>query len=281
MQTLIRRWEVIGDRALPGLAGLLVALVLAGCGSHQTASSVQPASSAPASGTIAGPVPTTVKQICDEQTWPRQVPAVVGVILDDAGPLLCWDSVKGNAPDGRDVYNTPGTDKGVVWLITDISPPSGTPIGRGDTITVHVVPEALPAAQRAFYPCNWVTTDEAARFFGASSATADPTGDETGSAQPFCSYNSPSHFVTSELALPPSFVIDARTQLDMWAASSHASEVNGLPGRAFCSTSEHDGKKSTQLEVLLSGDRLYQAIGWDGESCDILNQFAQTAISRV
>jgi hypothetical protein len=42
-----------------------------------------------------------------------------------------------------------------------------------------------------------------------------------------------------------------------------------------------DGGKSTTLQVLLGGDRLYQALGWKGEPCSTLKQFAETAIPRI
>jgi hypothetical protein len=204
----------------------------------------------------------------------------VGVVIGDQGALLCWDDVRAIAPDGHDPLNNPNDgDKGVEYRITDISPAPGTPVGRKDVITAHVVPEPLPAAHPAFFPCNWVTADEAARFLGVSSVTVVPAGDEPGAVAPFCGYNSGSNLVTSELQLPPYFAVDAQTDQAMNAASGHASELSGLPGRAFCSASEHDNKKTAMLQVLLSGNRLYQALG--GESCDTLKQFAQAAIPRI
>ncbi|WP_067100008.1 hypothetical protein [Mycobacterium sp. 852002-40037_SCH5390672] len=207
----------------------------------------------------------------------------MGVEVGDAISLICWDDVRAIAPDGHDPLNHPNDgDKGVVYPITDISPVPGTMVGRKDVITAHVVPEPLPAAQPAFFPCGWVTNDEAAGLLGGLPTTALPTGDEPGSATPFCSYHNDSHLVTSELQLPPDFPVDARTEQDMDAASGHMSELSGLPGRATCSESENEQhKKSTRLLVLLSGNRLYQAMGIEGASCDTLKQFAQAAIPRI
>lgn len=229
------------------------------------------------------PPPANLAQLCDGLTWPRPIPAVVGVEVGNAVSLICWDDVRAVAPDGHDPLNHPNDgDKGVVYPITDISPAPGTMVGRKDVITAQVVPEALSAAQPAFFPCGWVTTDEAAGLLGGSPTTALPTGDEPGSVTPSCDYHNDSHFVTSELQLPADFPVDARTEQDMHAASGHWSELSGLPGRATCSESENEQhKKSTWLLVLLSGNRLYQALGIEGESCDTLKQFAQTAIPRI
>jgi hypothetical protein len=266
------------------IADFVTLSLLVACGSQQTTASLSQPNrpGASASPTLTRPSSTNEAQLCDELTWPRPVPAIVGTVIGDAGALLCWDDVRAIAPDGHDPVNQPNdSDKGIAYRITDISPAPGTPAGRKDVITAHVVPEALLAAQPAFYPCNWVTADEAASFFADSSTTVDPTGDELGAAAPFCTYNSGSHFVTSQLQLPAYFPVDAQTQLGLSIARGHGNEVGGLPGRAYCSTSESDNKKSTTLQVLLSGNRLYQAMGWKSESCNTLKQFAQTAIPRI
>jgi hypothetical protein len=147
-------------------------------------------------------------------------------------------------------------------------------------VTLHVVPVDVTASS-ALHPCDWVTEDQAAKFLGVSSTSATPTGDESGSAEPFCSYRSDSHFVTSQLSLPASFAVDAQTELNMLAAGGHGNDVTGLPGRDYCAATQSDGKTSTTMQVLLGGNRLYQALGWNGESCDTLKQFAQTAIPRI
>ena len=252
------------------------ALLVGACGNN-TSSSPTPA--AP-TATASGPGPTTGQQVCDAQAWPRPVPQVVGIIFDDAvtGSLSCWDNLKAITPDGHNVFN--GAAKGT-YQITDVSPAAGTPIARNDWVTLHIVPVDLPSAPPAFHPCDWVTVAEAAKFLGDPSATTDPVGNESGSAAPYCAYNSGAHFVTSGLRLPASFPVDARTELDMTIAGGHGSDVSGLSDRAYCATTASGGKQSTTLLVLLSGNRLYQALGWDGESCEILKQFAQVAIPRV
>ena len=247
-----------------GLCAAVLALPLAACGGNSA---------------TAAPGPTTVQQVCDAQSWPRPVPQVAGAIFDDAstGALACWDNVKAIAPDGHDVANGPANDG--AYRITSVSPAPGTPIGHSDVVTLHVVPVDVTASP-AFHPCDWVTEDQAAKFLGVSSTSATPAGDESGSAEPFCSYRSDSHFVTSQLSLPASFPVDAQTELNMLVAD-HGSEVTGLPGGAYCATRQSDGKTSTTLQVILGGNRLYQALGWHGESCDTLKQFAQTAIPRI
>jgi hypothetical protein len=59
-----------------------------------------------------GPQPTTMRQLCDEQAWPRPVPAAAGLILNDAstGALGCWDNLAAIAPDGHDVENDRAND---------------------------------------------------------------------------------------------------------------------------------------------------------------------------
>jgi hypothetical protein len=69
-------------------------------------------------------------------------------------------------------------------------------------------------------------------------------------------------------------VIDAPTQLDLCTANEQRRDITGLPGRAYCTD-------SGELYVLLSGGRMYMALGGKGASCDTLKQFARTAISRI
>jgi hypothetical protein len=258
--------------ALTALSAAVLALSLAACGRAERAAS-------PTAQTH-GPQPTSVQQVCATQSWPRPVPQITGLDFDDAGTgsLACWDNLKAIAPDRHDVANTPGNNG--PYRITDVSPAPGTPIGRNDSVTLHVVRIDLTAAP-AFHPCDWVTADEAATILGDPSTSTVPTGDWSGSVEPFCTYNSGSHFVTSQLYLPASFPVDAQTELKMRMAGGHGSEASGLPGRAYCAITENEGKTSTTLSVLLSGNRLYKALGWKGESCDTLKRFAQTAIPRT
>lgn len=239
----------------------------------------QPPSPSSSPPHLTGPQPTTVQQLCAMQAWPRPVPAVAGVILDDAGALDCWDNLKAIAPDGHDVMNDKAGSG--TYRITDVSPAPGTLIGSNDGVTVHVVPINPVAGPPAFNPCDWVTADKAATFLGVSSVSTEAADDEAGAAEPFCTYSSGSQLVTSQLNLPASFTVDAHTELNMNMAAGDWSEVGGLPGRAYCSTRQSDGKRSTTLLVLLNGNRLYQALGWNGQSCDTLKQFAQAAISSI
>jgi hypothetical protein len=257
------------------VAAMLI-FMLAACGK------TNPSTTATTSTVPAAAGPTTINQVCDAQTWPRPVPTVVGVILNDAttGSLACWDNINAIAPDGHDAFNnSTKEDNATTYRITDVSPPAGAPIGRKESVTVHVIPVDLSAVPPTFHPCDWVTSDEAGRILGDPSTTTSPAGDEAGSAEPFCSYTSGSHLVTSQVNLPGSFPVDAQTELNMTAANG--SEVSGLPGRAYCATTTSADKKSTTLVVLLSGNRLYQALGWEGESCDTLKQIAETAIPRI
>jgi hypothetical protein len=200
------------------------------------------------------------------------------MVFQDAntGAFACWDNdghVRGIAPDGHETHDYLST----TYRITSISPPPGTPIGRNDTLTVQLVPVDW-SQPPAFRPCDWVTTHEASQIFGVPSVSAVPAGDEAGSVHQLCNYNTRGpevrQLVGSTLMLPGSMVIDAPTQLDLFTTNKQRSDITGLPGRAYCTD-------SGELYVLLSGGRMYMALGSNGASCDTLKQFAQTAISRI
>jgi hypothetical protein len=231
----------------------------------------------------AGPEPTSMQQLCDMQAWPRPVPVVSGIILDDAstGALGCWDNVKAIAPDGHDVENDTASSHGI-YRITDVSPAPGTLIGRNDAVTVHVVPVDITTTTPALHPCDWVTDVDAARIIGGQSPTLDPTGDEAGSVAPFCTYNFGDNGLTSQLNLPGSFAVDAAADFNTAGrgADEQSTDVAGLPGAARCITAQRDKGPLRTLNVLLSGNRLYSADGMN-LSCDTLKQFAQVAISNI
>jgi hypothetical protein len=216
------------------------------------------------------------------QVWPRPIPPVVGIVFDDAasGALACWDKVSAIAPDGHDIQND--TLGGKEYLIADISPPVGAPVGRGDEVTVHVIPEEVPPISPALHPCDWITDAEAASILGQSSSTSDPTGDETGSVTPFCNYTAGSMMVTSQLHMPQSFAVDAASDFNMGteAGAQSSDDVSGLPGPARCTTAHREAGELRTIKVLLSGDRIYSADGLN-VSCDDLKQFAQAAIIRI
>lgn len=279
-------WRWLGRHKIIALAACAFIVVLGIVGNQSAPQPTDPQPTAPQTASPSsspprptGPQPTTVQQLCARQAWPRPVPAVSGVILDDAGALDCWNNLKAIAPDGHDVMNDKAGSG--TYRITDVSPAPGTLIGSNDWVTVHVVPINPAAGPPTISPCDWVTADKAAMFLGVSSVSTEAADDEAGAAQPFCTYSSGSQLVTSQLNLPASFTVDAQTELNMNMATGDWSEVGGLPGRAYCSTRQSDGKKSTTLLVLLSGNRLYQALGWNGQSCDMLKQFAQVATSSI
>jgi hypothetical protein len=212
------------------------------------------------------------------------VPSVAGIILGDAdiGALGCWDNIKAIAPDGHDAESDPeDVVQGRTYRITDVSPAPGTLIGRNETVTVHVAPVDLFAVAPALHPCDWITTDEAAEFLGASSVTTDPAGDEAGSVAPFCVYDSGGESVTSQLYLPGSFPVDAASEFGARAAAAEQSvDFDGLPGPARCTTAQRDKGPLHTLLVLLGDNRLYSADALN-VSCDTLRQFAQAAVARI
>jgi hypothetical protein len=207
-------------------------------------------------------------------SWPRAVPQVSGQLMDQAfdGSLFCFNLVKAAAPDGHDVLQDI-TSRAPNYRITSVSPSAGTSVNRADPVTIQVVP-IDPSAPAAFRPCDWVTTDEAARFIGTPTVTASPQGDQAGSIDQMCDYGAPGQLVISQLMLAGSVPVDPGTSFNMAVASGLGSEVSGLPVRAYCTNKEY----MPILVALLSGNRLYQATN---ANCDVLKQFAQAAIPRI
>ena len=223
-------------------------------------------------------------QFCAAQSWPRPLPSVVGMIYDDvmSGSLSCWTNAKGIAPDGHDVENnSTKADYETIYRITSMSPTAGTPTARAANVTVQLAKVDLSTATTAFHPCDWVTAGEAAKILGVNSVSTDPVGDESGSQNPFCGYNSgKGSLVTSELMLPGGFPIDAETSFRVWSEPKYGisianwRDVSGLPGPARCVPGT--------LMVVLSGSRMYHLSNTDsGSTCDVLKQFAQVAIPRL
>jgi hypothetical protein len=193
------------------------------------------------------------------------------------GSLFCFNFANATAPDGHDVLHDI-ISRAPNYRITSISPSAGRSVRRVDAVTVQVV-AVDPAEPPAFRPCDWVTTDEAARILDSQSVTASPVGDQAGSVDQMCDYTWSDQLVISELQLAGSLPVDSRTEFDMAIASANGSDVGGLPGRAYCSASKSANSDGTaMLVVLLSGDRLYRATD---ENCDVLKQFAQAAIPRI
>ena len=237
----------------------------------------------------AGPVPTTVRQLCDAQTWPRPLPNIVGmlfnptskIIADAGGALACWDNIRGVAPDRHDPVNNPAHyDVDATYRITAVSPPPGTPIGRHDVVTVQLA-DTDPTAPPAFRPCDWVSASEAASALGGP-VTAEPSGDQAGSVDMFCDYSTSNHSRTvySGLQVRGAFPVDAASEFEL-ETEANGTTVSGLGVKAACTSFQGSKGPEFTLYVLLNGDRLYTALGPTGESCDTLAQFARTAIPRI
>jgi hypothetical protein len=227
------------------------------------------------------PVPTSDAQLCAALSWPRPLPPVTGLDLTQVseGALACFDGVRAIAPDGRDVMTDKDPVANVFWTIKATNPPADTRVGQRDTITLSVTPTDTTSAP-AFHPCDWAS-DKALAILGASAVTAKPTGDQAGSVDQACDYNSGRGMVTTELKSPGSFAVDAQSEFDELTANGHGSELSGFPGRAYCSVITNDGKTSSQLMVLLSGGRAYRELGWNGQSCNVLKQFARAALAHI
>lgn len=258
----------------PWLTHLLV-LVGVGLTSCGMVNQVQtPSPSAPA---------LTDAEICNAQSWPRPVPAVDGQILAQAlrGSLACFNVTAATAPDGHDVRQSPSGDV-TAWRITSISPASGRPIGKTDPVTLRTVavdPSEPKSADR--HPCDWVTAGVAEKLLGEPVGLRTE-GDDAGSVDWSCDYSSANHRVTSELMLPGSFPVDAKTEFAAATARADSTELSGAGLPNSCgSTGVAYQVVVSRLVVLLDGGRLYVATGWRRESCAVLGQFAELAIPRI
>jgi hypothetical protein len=252
------------------------------------ASAFGPSTSAQSAATppapAAAPAPTTVRQLCGAQTWPRPVPDVVGRVLGQVateGALGCWDNIRGVAPDGHDPLSNPAKPAEKTYRITAVSPPPGTPIGRHDVVTVQLA-EVDSTAPPAFWPCDWVTSSEAARILGGP-VRAEPNGDGAGSVAIGCYYDKPGDMgagVEFDLRVPGAFPVDAASQFELAATSDNTTTVDGIGVKAVCVFEPSTTPPSSTLVVLLNGDRLFRATeGY--ATCDTLKQFAQFAIRRI
>jgi hypothetical protein len=136
--------------------------------------------------------------------------------------------------------------------------------------------QAVPAASQ---PCEWVTADEAAAILGGPVSTT-PHGDQPGSVDLSCGYSTGlgEDGMESELRLPGAFPVDAATE---YALTDDATAIDGVGVKAHCVFEPTTMPPSTTLSVLLDGDRIYRATGWYAISCDQLEQFAHTAITRI
>jgi hypothetical protein len=225
--------------------------------------------------------PTSDAQLCAAQSWPRPLPPVTGLDLTQAddGALTCFHRLRALAPDGHDVMTDQGPAASAAWTINAMNPPAGTRVGPSDTITLSLAPSDTTAAP-AFHPCDWAS-DKALAILGASAVTTLPTGDQVGSVDQACDYKSGNGTVTTELKSPGSFAVDAQSEFNELTATGQGSELTGLLGRAYCSVITNDGKTTSQLMALLSGGRAYHELGRNGQTCELLKQFAQAALAHI
>jgi hypothetical protein len=265
-------------RLLILVAIIAAAVSAAGCSVHRAASRSTPSSTVPAA-----PGPTTVKQLCDAQTWPRALPNVVGRLLYQAkrGALGCYDDVKAVAPDGHDPLNHPARPAEKTYRIAAMSPAVGTPIGRHDTVTVELA--EVDATQPAvFQPCGWVTAAEAADILSGP-VTAEPIGDQPGSVDVACLYDKPVEVgegVQIDLQMPGAFAVDAGSEFALATSAPRTTGVDGIGVKAACVNEPTTTPPSTTLVVLLNGDRLLR-VTQGYASCNTLKRFVQLAIGRI
>lgn len=266
-----------------------------GCTRPTTATPPSAASSSttPVSGamstTSASQDPTSdhgLQAICDSQPWPLPVPALTGMILDQAeqGALFCFDNVRAHTASGDDPHNNPADlTAGNLYRITSTSPPPGTRIGPNDLLTVEVTQYNPTTEQPAFYPCDWITPEEVASILGTGSTPSTvTTGDEAGSVDRTCHYNTGDSLISSELKLDGTLFIDADTEYRWRVAKDGGAAITSLPVAAACDTTEGgDQGASHSLFAKLSGNRIYQLLGNPNTSCDQLTQLAAIAIPRI
>jgi hypothetical protein len=289
---------------------IALSLVSAGCGgstgspsSSSSISATHTSATAAPSTIRRGPVPNDAyDRLCASLTWPRQVPAVVGLLDHEGGgeglgPLDCVHVVAWVRPNGSPA----GLE--AASRIVAVSPAPGTAVGPHDPITLTVVP-VQPDEPPGNQPCDWVSTTEASRFLGGTPVTthipepgkhdtledseAPQTPNVAGSTDLWCSYNSSdnSHMVSTELLLTGAQIVDAATEFHyMTELYGDSVSVDGVGIKAECVLGDRpdlgDLGSVNKLWVLLPGERIYILSGWTRESCDTLKQFAQAAIPRI
>jgi hypothetical protein len=279
-----------------GIAAIIALSVVSvgGCGKDTSSESSPPTTVTPTPPTAMPPTPTakptTPDPRCGVLTWPRPMPAVVGLIVDPLSeavqPLTCLDGVKWMGPDGGVLA---GMADGALLRVTSVSPAPGTLVGPNDPVTVNgeTVDDTAPPAYR---PCDWVSTTEAEAILGVTPITTTAEGGERGSTDIRCGYGhneapygSPDrHGVSSQLRLTAAHVVDAASEF-AFSTAKESTPVDGIGIKAACtSVPKYPGDKPIhRVDVLLPGERLYTATGWGGESCNVLEQFARTAIPRT
>ena len=219
------------------------------------------------------------------------MPAAVGLNLDELGqepqPLTCLDGTRLIGPNGQPVVLHNGDLR--TYRIAAISPQTGTPIGRYDPVTVHLV---YVDAQEppAYHPCDWVSTTEAAGLLGGTPVrTASLPHDKAGTTDIACDYSVEGHSsIESRLRMTAAHVVDAATEFDFVTSTAKdspsltSSSVSGVGIKAACTTySTMKRDDDHRLYVLLPDQRIYIATGDDDVPCGTLTQFAQAAIPRI
>lgn len=79
---------------------------------------------------------------CDQMKWPQPLPPINGRGLDaifNDPILICLSLHAATAPDGHNVMNDAANHPDS-WLITSMTPPSGSLVPKSQELTMTVVP---------------------------------------------------------------------------------------------------------------------------------------------
>ena len=224
--------------------------------------------------------------LCDSQPWPLPVPALAGLVLEqvESGSLFCFDNVRAQTATGDDPLNSNNQadiNGDNAYRITSTSPPAGTRIGRNDLLTVAVTKFDAITQQPAFHPCAWIAPEEVAAVLATRVPSTLTAGDEAGSTDRSCFYNTGESLITSELKVDGALLIDADTEYHWRIAKDRGTAITSLPVPATCATTEGGDKGSNRsLYAKLGDNRIYQILGGPDSSCDQLTQLAAIAIPR-
>jgi hypothetical protein len=276
-----------------GIAVLVTvaAISAAACGrttgtqSSPSSSPTSNAATAVPSRPTTAPVPRNIEQLCRSLTWPRPIPAVIGLIFDDntdeLQPFTCLDNVRGIRPDGSidDPHERPYFNGARSALIVSVSPPPGTLVGPNDAVTVNLDNGSVGQKPESG-PCDWVSPDEASRILGQPADNRYGELAEPGSTELRCTYSNQVDrisMVTSELLLTGGHIVDAASEY-AFKTGDDSTSVSGVGIKAACVPPPF-GSTQWQFYVLLPGEKIYVASG--RQSCDTLKQFAQAAIPRI
>lgn len=273
------------------LAATFTIGLFAGCSPPTTTATPTPPLSSPTAAVSTGPSPEdsasdhSLKKLCDAQPWPLPVPALTGMILDQAeiGSLFCFDNIHAHTASGDDPHNNPAdVTAGNTYRITSTNPPAGTRIGHSDLLTVEVTQVNLGTEQPAFHPCDWITPDEVAAVLGVPTPGILTTGDEEGSVDRSCTYNTGDDVISSELKLDGALLIDGDTEYRWRIAKDGGDVITSLPAPAACDTAEGVQRgPNHSIYAELPDNRIYQLLGSPDTSCEQLTQLAAIALPRI